>query len=343
MSEDRPTISSSRLTATEVARHSFGNVRRGFDPHEVRSFLDSVARELQLAEQREQDLRGQVAAAEERALHPVLDESTLSAALGQQSANVLRAAHEEAARILAAAEESAAAISHQAQRQATEAQLAAEATAARRIADAELAASGIRQQIERESAELLEAARIDGDELLARAREQGRALVERAQLARREVLADLAQRRRDLHLQIEQLRAARDELTAIVRGVRGSVDGIVADLVRADDEARAAAAEVARRPPSEIEGHDEVEAIEEQIETGLVDGVRIDRLADLGPEPDVEAARTAAEPAEPSEHLEARPAEAAPAAQAAAPAGAARVGPADEHDGVAPADEHDGV
>ena len=107
----------------------------------------------------------------------------------------------------------------------------------------------IRQQIERDSAEPVDAARIEGDEVLARSREQGRALVERAQLARREVLADLAQRRRELHMQIEQLRAARDELTAIVRGVRGSVDGIVADLVRADDDARAAAAAVARRPP----------------------------------------------------------------------------------------------
>ncbi len=279
MSEDRPTISSSRLSATDVARHSFGNVRRGFDPHEVRSFLDSVSRELQLAEQREQELRAQVADAEDRARHPVLDEATISSALGQQSANVLRAAHAEAARIVTAAEESAATITHQAQRLATDAQVTAEAEAAERIADAELAASAIRQQIERDSAELVDAARIEGDEVLARSREQGRALVERAQLARREVLADLAQRRRELHMQIEQLRAARDELTAIVRGVRGSVDGIVADLVRADDDARAAAAAVARRPPPELD------EIDEEIDDGIVDGVRIDRLADLGPDP----------------------------------------------------------
>jgi hypothetical protein len=59
------------------------------------------------------------------------------------------------------------------------------------------------------------------------------------------VLADLAARRRGLGIQIEQLRAARDEMTASVQGVRERVDGILAGLDRTDEQARAAAQGVA--------------------------------------------------------------------------------------------------
>ena len=47
-------------------------------------------------------LRTALAEAEERAAHPVVDEATLTASLGQHSAQILRHAHEEAARIVAA-------------------------------------------------------------------------------------------------------------------------------------------------------------------------------------------------------------------------------------------------
>ena len=59
------------------------------------------------------------------------------------------------------------------------------------------------------------------------------------------MLADLAGRRRSLGIQIEQLRAARDEMAASVHGVRDRVDGILAHLDRTDEDARAAAQGVA--------------------------------------------------------------------------------------------------
>jgi DivIVA domain-containing protein len=263
MSEDRPTISSSRLTAVDVARHSFGTVRRGFDPHEVRSYLELVGRELQNWEQREQELRHELADAEERARNPVLDEATLTSALGEQSAQVLRHAHDEAARIVAEAESAAASLVHEAQQRANEVQVGAESQAAARIAEIELAAGAVRQKAEEEAAALLGAARADGDALVARAREHGRTMIDQAQEARRRVLADMAQRRRALTLQIEQFRAARDALAAAVVTVRDQVDGIVADLSRADDRARSAAAKVGQRrvpDPSEAELLAEAEA-----------------------------------------------------------------------------------
>ncbi|HEY6425993.1 MAG TPA: hypothetical protein VIX84_02065, partial [Acidimicrobiales bacterium] len=81
----------------------------------------------------------------------------------------------------------------------------------------------------------------EGEAVLTSAKEEGRDLLEQVQEARRRVLADLASRRRALGIQIEQLRAARDEMAASVYGVRDKVDDILTQLQRTDEEARAAA------------------------------------------------------------------------------------------------------
>lgn len=253
MTDDRPSISSSRLSPADVVRHSFGIVRRGFDPAEVRSFLELVARELNGVEAREAELRRQIIEAEERAKHPVLDEATLSAALGQSSAQVLRNAHEEAARIVARAEQSAAQMLRLAQEQATELEVATETSIGHRIAEVELQATALEHESRSRAEAMLQAARGDGETLVAHAREQGRTMVEQAQEQRRRVLADMDQRRRRMLVQIEQLRAARDELGAAVIGVRDSVDRITAELARSDEDAKLAAAEVARRHPMQAE------------------------------------------------------------------------------------------
>lgn len=247
MDDDRPTISHSRLPATEVAHRRFGIVRRGFDPDEVRAHLELLAKELATAERREQELLHQLTAAEDRARHPVIDEALLSSALGQRSAAVLRGAHEEAARIAQHAEESAASVLREATQHAAETEVQAESSAAERIAEAELEANALRAQARDEAAAMLEAARTEGDGLLERTREHGRAMLEQAQEARRRVLADMAHRRRLVTEQIEQFRAARDEIAGSVVGVRHSVDRIIDELARADEAARAAAADAARR------------------------------------------------------------------------------------------------
>jgi DivIVA domain-containing protein len=308
MSEDRPTISSSRVNAVDVARHSFGTVRRGFDPQEVRAYLEMVARELQNWEQREQELRHEVSEAVERARHPVLDEATLTSALGEQSAQVLRHAHEEAARIVAEAESEAARLVHEAQQRANEVQVGAESQAAERIAEIELAAGAVRQRADDDAAGLLEAARADGDALIARARDHGRSMIDQAQEARRRVLADMAQRRRALTLQIEQFRAARDALATAVLSVSDQVDEIVADLSRADDRARSAAAEVASRQPPEpseaellVEAEAAVAALEADAELAAIDqvGPEPSEHAEHAETPDVEATPGAGEHGQP--------------------------------------------
>ncbi len=272
MSDERP-ISSSRVSATDVTRHSFGVVRRGYDPREVRSYLELVGRELAAWEEREQDNRRQLQEAKHRAQNPVLDEATITHALGQQTAAILRKAHEEAARLVADAEQRAVTLMRETQQRVTETTVQAEASGAERVAEAELAAGSVRHQAEEEARRIADAARQEGETLMARAREHGRLMVEEAQNARKRVLGDMTQRRRLVHVQIEQLRAARDELAAAVMSVRDRFDEITGKLATAEDEARQAAAAAGQRiaadgPEYEIEVTESSDLLVHEVLTG---------------------------------------------------------------------------
>jgi DivIVA domain-containing protein len=244
MPEGRAPISSARIATGDIARHSFAIVRRGFDTDEVRAYLQSVARSLEAIEEREQEMRAALSEAEDRAAHPVVDEATLTSSLGQHSAQILRHAHEEAARIVAQAQERAATLLRETQSQVDELQAQTESSAAERVVEVELLVANAQQEARVESERIVADAMADGEAVIARAKDEGRALLEQVQEARRRVLADLASRRRALGIQIEQLRAARDEMAASVLGVRDKVDGILGHLERTDEEARAAAAAV---------------------------------------------------------------------------------------------------
>ncbi len=285
MAEGRAPISSSRIATGDIARHSFAVIRRGFDPDEVRAYLQSVARSLEALEENEQELRAALAEAEERAAHPVVDEATLTASLGQHSAQILRHAHEEAARIVAQAQEGAATLLRETQSQVDELQARSEASTAERVVEVELLVANAEQEARIESARMLADAVSEGDAVIARAKDEGRALLEQVQEARRRVLADLAGRRRTLGMQIEALRAARDEMAASVQGVRDRVDGILVQLDRTDEKARAAAMAVSDQfrlqGPSDAP-HDE-QALESAVGEAM-DGVMGD-APPTGPTP----------------------------------------------------------
>jgi len=250
MADERSPISSSRLSSSEVTRASFAVVRRGFDPREVRSFLDYVGREIETFDEREAEFRRQIAEANERAKNPVIDEASLTAALGQQSAQILRTAHEEARQVLEEAQAQATEMLQSAQARSGATAIEAEQRAAARVGDAEIAATNLESEAAQTAQQIIGQARADGETLVARAREQGRGMIEQAQEARGRVLADMNARRRMMHLQIEQLRAARDELAASVIGVRETVDRLTEEIASSDHRARAAAQEVARRQPT---------------------------------------------------------------------------------------------
>ncbi len=252
MPEERLTISSSaRVHPDEVARHTFGTVRRGFDPAEVRSFLEHVARELVAAADREQELRRALAEAERQAANPVLDEATLTASLGLETARVLRSAHEASAELMARAENDAARLRAQAQEEAEDLARSSQQSAHDRSAQAEAAAAETRRRAHEEATARLDGAKLEAESLVTQARAECRAMVQEAQELRARVLADLARRRRVLHSQIEQLRAGRERLAETIGDVRHAVDQITDELFRAEDEARLAAEAAGRNAAQE--------------------------------------------------------------------------------------------
>jgi DivIVA domain-containing protein len=256
--ERRMTITSSpHLTPDDVARHTFASVRRGFDPAEVRDYLESIATGLRGLAEREQELQGALADAEERAANPVIDDSMLTAAVGKETARVLQSAHDAAAEMVGNAEAEAhrmmaeaTTVSERLVAEATEvseqAQARADALLAERLAEAEAAAASLQERTEAQVTAALDKVRADAEELTERARAEGRQMVEEAQALRARVLEDLARRRKVLHAQIDQLRAGRERLAETVNDVRRSVEAIAEDVFKAEDEARLAA-EVAGR------------------------------------------------------------------------------------------------
>jgi DivIVA domain-containing protein len=289
MPEGRTSISSSRVATGDVAHHAFTVVRRGYDTDEVRSYLQAVARDIAELDQRLEELRVAAAEADERAAHPVIDEATLTASLGQHSAQLLRHAHDEAARIVAQAQESSSTLLREAQSQVNEIQAQAEGHTAERVAEAELMVATAEQEARVEATRIHADAMAEADEMIARAKDEGRALLEQVQAARKRVLADLSTRRHALSIQIEQLRAARDEMSASIHGVRDSVDGILTDLQRSDEDARSAAA--AAGDGARVRGIDD-EPLSDDLTGGPVDVGPFDgrteeaAAADAAPRPD---------------------------------------------------------
>src|SRR5271156_6206245 len=226
MSEDRrlSITSSFHLAPDDVARHTFASVRRGFDANEVRTYLESVAAGLQGIAERERELLEQLADAEHRAANPVLDEHTLTSALGTETARVLHSAHEVANEMVAKAEAEAGRLLAEANQAIEENRSSTEARLAEETAASETAAAQLRERTDQQVAAGLGTARREADDLVAEARERCRAMVEEAQGLRARVLADMAKRRKVLHAQIEQLRAGRERLAETVQDVRRSVD-----------------------------------------------------------------------------------------------------------------------
>ncbi len=258
--DERRILSTTRQSSTEITRVNFSTIRKGgLDPQEVRLHLEAVAREMGHLEHKIRELQDQLAEALRRAANPTFDEATLAAALGTQSAAILRTAHEEAGRVTAEAQERSAQLFAEAQHRGAEHLIEAQERAAAVISDAEASAAAIDHDARLAAERLIDAAKANGGALVDRAREQGRAIVEQANEARKTVLNDLAVRRKALHLQIEQLRVARDALSTHVSAVRDQVESMLANLYASDDAARAAALEALRlRPPTPEPTEDEL-------------------------------------------------------------------------------------
>ncbi|HEX2040460.1 MAG TPA: DivIVA domain-containing protein [Acidimicrobiales bacterium] len=253
----------SSLSPDDVTQRTFATSFRGFDPGEVRTFLGRVAAQLREAEERAADLAERLAAAEERVAHPQLDVDTLTTALGEETARILKSAQDAAHDIRAKAEENIAQLLREAYEDASRLRADAELVLAKETEGAEAAAAEIRATAEAEATAALGRARQEAERLLGEVEAKARLMVEEAEASRARILDDLARRRRVAHAQVEQLRAGRERLLEAYRVVRTTLDEVTEELVRAESEARHAADEAARRadvdplPPPTVEAEPE--------------------------------------------------------------------------------------
>ena len=219
--DDRRTVSTTRQSSSEITRVTFTTLRKGgIDPNEVRLHLEAAAREMGHLESRIRELQDQLSEAQRRAANPTLDEATLAGALGAQSAAILRSAHEEAGRVTAEAQERSAQVFTETQQRSATHLIEAQERATALLTEAENTVNQIDHDARLAAERLIDSAKVNGEALIDRAREQGRAIVEQSNEARRTVLNDLAIKRKALHLQIDQLRAARDSLATFVTTLR---------------------------------------------------------------------------------------------------------------------------
>jgi DivIVA domain-containing protein len=290
----------SPLDATGIARRQFSIVRKGYDPTEVRAFLNELSELVGRIQRVEAHEHERAERAETRAhLAEQLDEHRLVELLGEETARVLDAARDAAAGIRSKAEESAArmireaqaeahAVADQAEREAAtrRTEILAEADALRREANDEVERRRVEGQVVAE--DLLRAAEAGRDEMLAdaarvraeadaaaeqiraSARDQGRRLVGEAHAVRERILTDLSRRRRVAREQLERLNGARERLLAAYEVVRRTVDEATTELRVSLPQARVASEAAVRRVREEPE--ESVEVLEAELSVARMSG-----------------------------------------------------------------------
>jgi DivIVA domain-containing protein len=255
MAAGRPTIiSTDALVSSDEVRHKgFATAFRGFDTNEVRTFLARVADELRATHDRHMALERLLTEAERRAENPVLDEATLLGALGEETARIVRSAHEAATDLKAKAEENVERLLREANEEAARIRRDAEGLLTTRTDEADAAAAQIRESAQVWGDEVRTKARDEAESIIEESKRHGREMVEEAQALRVKILGDLTRRRRVAMVQVEQLRAGRERLIEAYRVVRHTLDEVTDELARAEAEARIAAEVAGHRAGDEAE------------------------------------------------------------------------------------------
>jgi DivIVA domain-containing protein len=248
MDDERIVISSSAAISPEaVAGKGFTTSMRGYQPAEVRQFLNKVAEELAAAGAREAELRHTLQETQARAAHPELDEAVLTASLGEHAGRLIASARETAAAITAEAERTAAATLRDAEYRIARIRQEADTLMARRVEEADGVSASLRQSAEADARAVRDQAQAEAEAAIQAARSHGKEMVAEARAVRERMLGDLARRRRVAEVQLEQLRVARARLVEAYEVVRRTLEEVTAELAAAEPEARLAAEAVGRR------------------------------------------------------------------------------------------------
>ncbi len=242
------------ISADLISGRRFAQTWRGYDPEEVKQFLAQVAEQVRTLRER---LDIEVSArreADQRALHPRIDEATLMSAVGEETAAILRSARTAAAEIIAKAEANAESRVAAAEAKSGELLAHSEALSTRRAEESEVAANEVWAKALADAEELRRSAQQEATAVAEEAAQKGQDSIEAAEVVREKVLTDLARRRKLATVQIEQLRAGRERLLDAYLVVRRTLDEVTNELQRADAEARAAAVAVGRMDRDEHTG-----------------------------------------------------------------------------------------
>ena len=251
-----------------VGSAQFTVTRRGFDTEEVRDFLRSVSAELGRLQERERFLESELRAMQTRGMSGpgVLDEETVTALLGEETARVLTVAREAAAQMRVRAAEAAERLVREANSDAIRVREDADIEITRRRSDA---TSDVEAELEL-------------------AKQQGREMVNEAREYREKVLSELARRRELARQQIEQLIHSRDRLVNAFDRARLAANDVVGDLAEFDDLSNEVAhATGITKPVSEnsngfVDHTQDPEAIPQKMaDTQVIDVVEEEMLEDL--------------------------------------------------------------
>ena len=232
-----------RLTPDDVAEHEFAHGFRGYDVHEVRSFLRIVSGEMsRLTDVRDSDTPIAPAAAHARVADE-LSREQLVELVGDESAKVLRAAEDAAAEIRARAESNVEQMLKDASAEAAQLRAGGDQQRADAVEAAESDLAGAKDK----AAAILAQAEVDAQKVRDAAVDQGRSMMAETQTAKDSVLRDLARKRKSARRELAQLRAGIDQLHESYDELRSMLDTSSAVVGGAVDDARRAAANAAER------------------------------------------------------------------------------------------------
>lgn len=213
-SDDRP------LDPASIASASFTTARRGYDPNEVRAYLQRVSAEVAAAREQEGVARRELEALQASPGRTTeLDEATVAAWLGEEAARVLTTARDAASQVRGKAEEQAEQVRHDAHTEATQVRAEAQAEAAE-----------LREEVDTEVTRRRQESIAEAEAEIEAARQEGRSMVSEARAVRERMLADLSRRRDGARAQLAALRGERDRIVNAIEATRDHLDRLMDDL-----------------------------------------------------------------------------------------------------------------
>ena len=141
---------------------------------------------------------------------------------------------------------------------------------------ARVAASKRIEHVELERTAILDEARAMADEIIQESRTKGRQTVNEARKVRETILSDLANKRNEHRVEVEQTRAVRDQMLESLTSCQQNLDGLISTMIEAVPQAIAAAERAGLRIASSP--MDTATKIETEIETARLAGIPISTL-----------------------------------------------------------------